>query len=252
MDVDSLIAYYANLLIIQYHDQPKAQAEIQLLAKTMLASGIFSDIQAAYDIDTAVGVQLDVIGKYVGVDRFYSELVLQNYFSFIAYSEVVAPPASPPRFGYSTYANFTAYSYNGTLTYSGLIATGNQLTDDAYRTLIKLKIIINSSNFSHEQIDDDLFEFFGTQIRAESIGNMEMVFFISGSLSSLIQAIIFKKLLPRPMGVGAAVVENISGLMFSFDDYAGHASIYGHGFCDYSTFASLSGQVLQYSQIIGD
>lgn len=252
MTVAELIAYYANLLIIQYHNQPRAKATIELFAEILIASDIYLDVQNAYDVETAVGVQLDVIGKYVGVDRFYSELVITDYFSLIEYDEVASPPASPPRFGFSDYTNFMAFSYNGTLQYSDLIATGNELNDDAFRTLIKLKIIINNSNFSHKEIDDNLFAFFGDQIRAESIGNMQMVFFITGELSSLIQAIVFKNLLPRPMGVGAAVVQNISGLMFGFTDYNESPSPYAYGFSDYSDFASLSGQVLQYSQITGE
>lgn len=249
MNVDDIINYYANLLIIQYHDQPKAQATIELFAKELLASNILIDIQDAYDIDTAVGVQLDVIGKYAGVNRYYSELDLEDFFSLITYDETSSLPSSPPRFGFSDYTTYENYSYNGTLVYADLIAKSNALTDDTYRTLIKLKIILNNSNFSHQQIDTDLFNVFGNELRAESLGNMTMAFFITGVLTPLIQAIIFKKLLPRPMGVGAAVIGSITGEMFAFTDYAGAASPFGYGFSDYSNYATLPGQVLTYSQI---
>lgn len=274
-DISALIEYYKNLLIIQYSgpDQPKAQAEIDLLATTALASGIILDIQDAYNIfnvfnewdqsgrtwddggfwdderGLAVGKQLDVIGKYVGVDRFYSELVLENYFSFITYDEVSALPDSPPRFGLSDYTTFMDFSYNGTLNYSDLIAVGNSLTDTNFRVLIQLAIIKNNSNFSHKQIDDAIFNFFGGTIRPESSGNMLMAYFISNIVSPLVKAIVSKKLLPKPMGVGLAVVSNVTGPMFAFTDYSGYQSPYGYGFSDYNNYATLPGQMLTYDQI---
>lgn len=64
-----LIDYYANLLIIQYLGQPKAYATIQNLVKPVIMDQLPVAVQDAFSLDTAVGVQLDVIGKYVGVTR---------------------------------------------------------------------------------------------------------------------------------------------------------------------------------------
>lgn len=249
LNIQEIIEYYVNLLIIQYHDQPNAQAEIRLLIDVLYADGILLDIQDAYNVDTAVGKQLDVIGKYVGVDRVYSNVTLTDMFSFITYDIVTAPPSSPPRFGFSLYTTFNNYQYNGTLIYDDIIAKDNALTDENYRVLIKLAIIINASNFSSKQIDDALFEFFGTTIRAEDAGDMHMIFYITSTLTPLIQAIVAKGLLPTPMGVGALIVSNIEDTMFSFTDYSGYESPYGYGFSDYSDYATLPGQDLTYDQL---
>ncbi len=64
-----LIDYYAGLLIIQYLGKPRAYATIQMLAKPIIMDQLPLLVQAAYSIDTAVGAQLDKIGKYVGVSR---------------------------------------------------------------------------------------------------------------------------------------------------------------------------------------
>lgn len=252
-DIASLIAYYVALLIFQYNQQPNAMATIELFISELMAEGIIFDVQQAYNLtgETAVGVQLDVLGKYAGVDRFYSELVLTNYFAMVTYAQRLALPTSPPAFGFSTYANFNNFSYNGTLQYDDLIAINNKLTDANFLTLIEFAIIRNSSNFSDGSIDNALFDFFGTEIRAEENGTMSMVFFISGALTPLAQAIVSKGLLPKPMAVGAVVVTNIDPdiLTFAFADYTGYESPYGYGFSTYANYATVNGQDLTYSQI---
>lgn len=67
----SLKEYYSNLLIIQYHDKPKAKATVEALLERNLDDDIFTQIRDAFDLQTSVGVQLDTIGKYIGVNRQY-------------------------------------------------------------------------------------------------------------------------------------------------------------------------------------
>jgi hypothetical protein len=246
-NVSDIIDYYVNLLIVQYHNQPKAQATIKLLATEMLASGILLDIQNAYNLDTAVGVQLDVLGKYAGVDRFYSLLDLENYFSLETYDET--PPTSPPRYGFTDYADFASFQFNGTLTYGAIIAANNSLIDSDFRALIKLVISINYSNFSHQSIDQLIFDAFGNSVRPENNGNMSMVYFITPPLTALMNAILFKRILPHPIGVNALAVTNVNNEMFALSDYSGYESPFGYGFSTYDNYATLPGEVLTYSQI---
>lgn len=69
MTNEELKNYYANLLILQYISEPNAYATIQALIDPTLMNQLPALVQAAFDIGTAVGVQLDVIGKYAGVTR---------------------------------------------------------------------------------------------------------------------------------------------------------------------------------------
>ena len=62
--------YYKNLLIIQYHDKAKAQAVISNWVDCMVADGLFLDLPEAFNVDTAIGAQLDLIGKIVGLPRY--------------------------------------------------------------------------------------------------------------------------------------------------------------------------------------
>jgi len=70
--IDNLIKYYQDLLILQYRSQPKAKATIELFVDMILQNGILLDVQQAFDPLTAVGKQLDILGKWIGVDRYYT------------------------------------------------------------------------------------------------------------------------------------------------------------------------------------
>lgn len=61
--------YYADLLILQYKTQPKARATIKALIKELYGSGSLLEMVNAFDIDLAVGHQLDILGKYIGLTR---------------------------------------------------------------------------------------------------------------------------------------------------------------------------------------
>lgn len=245
--IQQLVNYYVGLLIIQYRNKPKAQETIFFLASEFLCSAILLDIRDGYNLDDAVGVQLDVIGKYAGIDRYYRELTLIDYFSMPSYTD---EPTSPPQYGFETYATFaTDNDLNGTLAYGDIVSSNNQLLDSFFRTIIRLKILQNTSNHSDESIDAGIWTIFGASVRPEESGVMKMAYFITSDTTPLINAAIYKKVLPRPMGVAALLVEDVTGDMFGFTDYSGFESPYAYGFSTYADYASLPGQILTYSQI---
>lgn len=61
--------YYADLLILQYKTQPKARATISALTDKVIADGLLLDVINGFNLDTAVGKQLDILGKYIGLSR---------------------------------------------------------------------------------------------------------------------------------------------------------------------------------------
>jgi hypothetical protein len=70
MTNQELINYYANLLILEYLGQTNAYATIQALVAPVIMNQLPLAVQNAFNMDgTAVGVQLDVLGKYAGVTR---------------------------------------------------------------------------------------------------------------------------------------------------------------------------------------
>ncbi|WP_299074726.1 DUF2612 domain-containing protein [uncultured Paraglaciecola sp.] len=195
--VQSLISYYTNLLIVQYQDKTKAKATIESLVDEVIADGIAFDVLNGYDIDTAVGDQLDVIGKYVGVDRFYfSQDIDGLYFGYSDTNSIEPTDVT----GYANTSDFNSKA-GELLSIFDIIGSGFKLSDDNYRVLIKLKILINSSNFSDKRIDDDLEEIFEGDIYAVDNYDMSLEYFTSSDLSLIVQVALAKNLLPTPMGV---------------------------------------------------
>lgn len=64
-----LIQYYVRLLIIQYRGKPNAEAFMRAAIEPFIMDSIPFSVRDAYNIDTAVGVQLDILGKYAGLSR---------------------------------------------------------------------------------------------------------------------------------------------------------------------------------------
>lgn len=194
--------YLSNLLIIQYHNLPKASATVQALGADFPDDLIFA-VRDGFSLKTATGVQLDILGKYLGTDRYY-------------------------------------INTSGALT---------ALNDQEFSLLLQLKAIANNSNCSHESIDNALFDFFGTQIRAESTGNMEMTFFIPAGATPVMIASLQKDCLPRPMGVGVRYVVVQTSPMFGFVTYQNQYAYYKTGFRTYDNPDKV-GEILNYFKVV--
>lgn len=69
MTVEEIVQYYIDLLIMQYRGKAKAEATIESLVTNVIADQLPLTLQDAFDIETAVGAQLDILGKYIGVER---------------------------------------------------------------------------------------------------------------------------------------------------------------------------------------
>lgn len=69
MTDSEIVRYYSNLLILQYREKPNARATVELCVDPIVMNQVKLAVQDAYNVDTAEGVQLDVLGKYAGLSR---------------------------------------------------------------------------------------------------------------------------------------------------------------------------------------
>lgn len=248
-DIQGIIDYYTNLLIIQYNDQPKARATIALMVEQLEANGILFQVRDAFSVDDAVGVQLDIIGKYVGIDRYFNGQTLEGYFSLIPQG---VNPSGWGGAGFTTQADFATETAQ-TLIYADIVSTEQALSDDAFRTLIKFQIINNNSNFSYGEIDNNLFDYFGDNIIASSSGNMEMVFFVTREFYQIALIAAQKGILPVPMGVGSnyLIQEDVQffGLTTQVQAADGLFSPRVTGFTTQAAYAASTGKTLTYQNL---
>lgn len=61
--------YYAKLLILQYAGKSKAIDTIKTVVTPVIMDQIPIAVQDAFNLETAIGVQLDILGKYAGALR---------------------------------------------------------------------------------------------------------------------------------------------------------------------------------------
>lgn len=243
VDLQAIIDAYVKLLIVQYNDKPRAQATIALLSKQLLANGIYWDVQEAYDIETAVGKQLDVLGKYIGVDRYFVGSVFPD--DAFAFTDAFGDELDESK-GFID--AFEADPIEGFfLGIEDATAPHQTMDDETYRAILKLKIIQNSINHSQKQIDDALYRFFGLSIFCTDNYDMSMTYFaINESYFNFLQLAAQKDVLPRPMGVQLNILEGTDffGFMDAFSDDES-----GQGYIDAFEPTPNPGVFLSYKEI---
>jgi hypothetical protein len=115
---------YLNLVTSEHNDKPKFMAFLQMIVDPLVSNAnLIGDITSYFDIDTAIGAQLDIIGQWIGRSRYLDVPLTGVYFSL---------DIDGLGFDQGTWLG----PYDPT---SGLVA----LPDDSYRVLLKAKIAAN-------------------------------------------------------------------------------------------------------------
>lgn len=200
--LNDLLNYYSNLLIVQYNGKPKAKATIELIANLILANLVIFQLRDGFDWKTAVGKQLDIIGKWVGVSRNYNgNLYWGNTFlSYPASSQLVPSDLTDSlQHGYSDYDTFETDT-GGVLTYENLSYVEQYLSDDQYRIVIGLKIIKNSINHTCKNIDDAIWNYFNGEVYTTWTPH-KVTYHYPADLATVIEVCNYKNVLPAPTGV---------------------------------------------------
>lgn len=203
--MEELLKYYANLLIVQYNNKPKAKATIEMLTKIIYGvtnTPLFLQIQNAFDWKTAIGAQLDIIGKWVGVGRVYQGRLYwgKTFLSYPRWNELTPTDDTDSlQHGYSDYDSFDT-DLGGTLTYNELGFVEQELDEEQYRTVIGLKIIKNSITLTAKNIDDAIWEYFGGDVYT-TWEDLKIVYHYPDSLNTVMTVCKYKNVLPAPIGV---------------------------------------------------
>jgi hypothetical protein len=217
-ELQNMIEYYKDLLLYQYINQPKARATIGLLCSQALVDLLPKELYSVFDLDTATGSQLDILGEYIGLDRMIESIIPRDYFTLDDYE---SPLTSETAFGFTSY---TAPSQNVSCSmylYVFYSTANNRLEDSEYRILLKLKAALNSSSNSLYDINAILSGFFGESIYCSDQFDMSLVYFTTKENARIMTIARNENLLPRPMGVeisGLISVENI-GDIWGFTSY---------------------------------
>lgn len=201
--LNNLKEYFTNLLIIQYRGAERNRNLIKFLVDLIFANNLLMQIKAeTVDVDNSKGKQLDVVGKWVGVDRYYyKELWSRPYLSFVNYTNIKNDEYNQYQGGFSTYTNF-GDNDGGFLMYKSwqnVRANANQIGDNLFRELIKLKIIKNSINFTCKNIDDAIWKWSKGNVYT-TWNTMEVTYHYTSEYKDLIELAQDKNVLLKPTG----------------------------------------------------
>lgn len=151
MTFAQLQQYYIGLLILQYAGLPKFTQFIQLVCNSALIDGLFLEFPSAFNLQTAVGAQLTLLGQMVGAPRnVFGISPFTTYFNFTIYT------GSPTSIGFNRFStlvdpdNIDRWQVDATYT----------LTDFELLNLIYLKIIFNNLSNSFSQLKNALYGYF--------------------------------------------------------------------------------------------
>lgn len=193
-ELDDVKKYYADLLILQYRNKPKARETIKLGAEIYLADGLIFQLQDVLDIDKAKGFCLDLIGKILKASRKVQGLLIdRKYFSF----------EKEGALGFSTKYKtsdgmFKTY-YNSTLSFYSL-------GDEDYRILLKFKALANIQRASMSQMDENLWNTFGGDVLLQNNQDLTITYIVANNLNIPLLAALKKGYLRAPIGIGMGYV----------------------------------------------
>jgi hypothetical protein len=122
--VVSNITPYLNLVTSEHQNQPNYTAMLTAVLQPLAdASDLIVAVSAEFDLDVAVGSQLDIVGQWIGLSRYLETPITNVYFSLdsvtlgLDFGSLQGP--FDPNYGLTA------------------------LPDDSYRVLLRAGIIVN-------------------------------------------------------------------------------------------------------------
>ncbi len=205
---EELVSYYAKTLIAQYYNKPKAIATIRALmggtgAFGLIADAIANQVRDGFDLDTAVGQQLDWLGKLRGVARYLSGLDLSKVFlPLVPYDDVGFGPFP----GIADYDDPVQPPSTYTMTYDDFITS--TLQDGDFRRVIKFLAKVQSCDYAYATLDSICYTFFTGNVNLKITGNMEITYqHLTSDTDNLFTILRQMGLLPGPAGVNVLTEE---------------------------------------------
>lgn len=171
---------------------------------------VFCDLLEKRWIDTAEGVQLDILGSIVGQSREFIDAEIFDYFGF------AINPVS------QSFGTVTNPSVGGRFKFVDEITTGlRQLTDDEYRFFIKARIIRNSTSSTPEDIISQIRFIFDSPLVLFVDGDTKYEVSIGKKLSLNEKSILLDTdIVPKTAGVNASYVTE-----FDSNDFFGFQGV---------------------------
>lgn len=195
---------YTGKITSEHSDKPKYMAMVQTVATCLLGAGnVSATLPEEFDLDSAIGAQLDVIGEWVGVTREIPTPLTGVYFALdtagLGFDEGAWQGPFDPDTGITI------------------------LDDETYRTLIRARIGANRWDGTLEQSKAILDLVFSgdTFVFIEDNQDMTITIGVAGERPSALELALLTgghiPIKPQSVRVDYYIVPSEDGPMFGFD-----------------------------------
>lgn len=183
---------YTDLITSEHSDKPKFMATVGAVTGAVAnITALINSIPAAFDLDNAVGAQLDIDGLWIGQDRAIDGVLEVQFFGFED-NPVAMPfgeetnPSIGGRF-YEEYESFTSTSI---------------LKDVEYKTVLRAKIVKNQAKGTSADLARSIGFIFNTSASIVDNGDMTISITLGRPITTTERALVDNlDILPRPAGV---------------------------------------------------
>jgi hypothetical protein len=185
-------APYLGLITSEHRFQPKFAALMAVLLSAVGdTTAVINSMPGKFDLDTAVGNQLDIDGAWVGQDRVITQVLLVEFFGF-------ADDQAALTMGELTNPTIGGVFYELGATF----AQSTTLSDDDYRTIIRARIVRNQANGTLSDLEAALEYIFQVPCAVADIGDQSLAIEVSAPITQTQEALLNTlDILPRPAGV---------------------------------------------------
>lgn len=199
-------APYLSLITSEHNQRPKFMATVESNVQPYADNiAVLQSMSALFDIDEATGQQLDIVGQWVGVTRDITTPLTGVYFSF-----------DDPALGFDRGTWFNEFN-----PISGIV----HLSDDAYRTLLRARVVNNRWDGTIPgayAVWDIVFSGTGIDILVQDLENMHMILALTGQIPDAVTLALFHggylNLKPATVKIDAYITPSAPGVpYFGFD-----------------------------------
>ncbi len=197
---------YTTLITSEHADKPRFVAVVDALTKPLSdVAALATSLTAAFDLDLAIGAQLDAVGKWAGLSRTFTVPITGAFFSF----------------------NIVGLGWNEGSWKGAFVSTAGMtsLDDEAYRTAIRARIAKNywtGTNVEQRAILHADLAPFGIDLIPIDNFDMSMTLHVMGTPAPVTMELIRRGyIIPKPCGVRLNIVmgpEVGGGGLFALDD----------------------------------
>lgn len=184
---------YTGLITSEHNQQPDFDAVVNLTANGVAQiTSVIQSLPGLFDLNNAVGAQLDVVGQWVGISRLVTGVLLVQFFGF-------ADDSSALGFG-----ELGSPATGGRFIELGESPTGNAtLGDPEFRLILSAKIVANQYDGNIADYDAALADVLpGQTVLTFDPGQYVLMIVPQAMIDPIIQSLLTNyDLLPRPGGV---------------------------------------------------